>query len=308
MTDRVGQIGLGSLGREFVPHLVRRRGSLTVFDLDAARVRAAQAQGAVGAASPRALAQRSDVILLSLPDPDAVRAVLSGDDGVLAGAAPGAMVVDTTTGDPASARAFFHASRERGVAFMEAPVSTPIAGKSGPDAARTGEATFLAGGEPAAFERAGPILSCLGRHVFHVGPIGHGSAMKLVTNYIAGATRVALAEGLALAAAMGIPAERAVEYCRCAAAASQTLEEFAQKAFNGDLDETSFSIALRYKDFRLTSELARQEGVPMLLNGVIVELYQMMLARGMGQRDINNVVPFVAELAGRDVFAGKPLK
>jgi 3-hydroxyisobutyrate dehydrogenase len=128
--------------------------------------------------------------------------------------------------------------------------------------------------------------------------------MKLVTNYVAGATRVALAEGLALAAAMGVPGGRALDICRHAAAGSQTLEEFDRKYFHGDIERTDFSIDLRYKDFRLTSELARQLGVPMFLNGVIVELYQMMRARGLGTKDINAVGPFVADLADVDLKAG----
>jgi len=283
MADSIGQIGLGSVGRELVPHLVKAYGTVTLHDRDASRAQAFGNSGGTSVASPHAVAQASDIVLLSLPDPIAVRAVLLGADGILAGGKTRCgLIIDTTTGDPATAREMEATAKARGVAYVEAPISTPIAGMPGPAAARTGNATFLVGAEPADFERAKAVLSYLGRHIFHVGAVGQGSAMKLVTNYIAGATRVAIAEGFALAASMGVPCARTAEICRHAAAASQTLEEVIKQVIEGDLNEVNFSVDLRYKDFRLTGELAREMGVPMPLNAYIVELYQMMRARGMG--------------------------
>jgi 3-hydroxyisobutyrate dehydrogenase-like beta-hydroxyacid dehydrogenase len=305
MADSIGQIGLGSVGRELVPHLVKAYGTVTLHDRDASRAKAFGNSGGNSVASPRAVAQASDIVLLSLPDPAAVRAVLMGADGILADEKTRCgLIIDTTTSDPATAREMEATAKARGVAYVEAPISTPIAGMPGPAAARTGNATFLVGAEPGDFERAKAVLSHLGRHIFHVGAVGQGSAMKLVTNYIAGATRVAIAEGFALAASMGIPCARTAEICRHAAAASQTLEEVITQVIEGDLNEVNFSVDLRYKDFRLTGELAREMGVPMPLNAYIVELYQMMRARGMGAMEMNNMVPFVAGLAGVDIFKG----
>ncbi len=301
----IGQVGLGTLGKEFVPRLKAQFGALAVHDRDPARVAEARQHGAAPAASAREVGERVDCVLLSLPDPDAVRAVLTGADGVFAGARVPRLVIDTTTSDPETARAMAALASARGAVFVEAPVSTPIHGVSGVEAARMGQATFIVGApDEAAFQAAHAVLRPLAKHVFHVGPVGQGSAMKLVTNYVAGATRVALAEGLALAAAMGVPGARALDICRHAAAGSQTLEEFDRKYFKGDIEETSFSIDLRYKDFRLASELARQMGVPMFLNGVIVELYQMMRAQGLGGKDVNIIGPYMASLAGVDLEAG----
>jgi 3-hydroxyisobutyrate dehydrogenase-like beta-hydroxyacid dehydrogenase len=305
MADSIGQIGLGSVGREVAPRLLKAYGTLTLHDRDMARANTLGNSGGTAAASPRAVAQATDIVLLSLPDPTAVRAVLTGADGILTdGKTRCSLIIDTTTGDPATAREMEAAAKARGVAYVEAPISTPIAGMPGPAAARTGNATFLVGAEAADFARAKGVLSHLGRHIFHVGAVGQGSAMKLVTNYIAGATRVAIAEGFALAASMGIPCARTAEICRHAAAASQTLEEVIKQVIEGDLNEVNFSVDLRYKDFRLTGELAREMGVPMPLNAYIVELYQMMRARGMGAMEMNNMVPFVAGLAGVDIFKG----
>jgi 3-hydroxyisobutyrate dehydrogenase-like beta-hydroxyacid dehydrogenase len=303
-TKAIGQIGLGSLGCEFVPHLAKKFGTLTVFDRDAARVAPLLSNRVRGAKSSRDVGASSDIVLLSLPDPDAVRAVLLGPDGVLADGVRCKLIIDTTTGDPKTAREMAALAAARGIVYVEAPVSTPIAGAPGPVAARTGEATFLVGAEPGAFAAVESVLSCLGRHIFHVGPVGHGSAMKLVTNYIAGATRMAIAEGFALAASMGIPCARTAEICQKAAAASQTLEEVITTVIEGDLGKVGFSVDLRYKDFRLTSELGREMGVPMPIAAYCTEFYQMMRARGMGGMEMNNMVPFVGELAGVDIFNG----
>ena len=304
MTDAIGLIGLGSVGREMVPHLVKAYGTITIHDRDAARAKAFGNAGGTFAPSPRAVAAASEIVLLSLPDPDAVRAVLLGSEGLLAEPGRCKLLIDTTTSDPATVREMEAAAKARGVTYVEAPISTPLAGKPGPAALKHASATFLVGAEPADFERAKPVLAHLGKYTFHVGAVGQGAAMKLVTNYIAGATRVAIAEGFTLAAAMGIPCARTAEICRHAAAASQSLEEVISQAIEGDLNEVNFSIDLRYKDFRLTGELAREMGVPMPMNAYIVELYQMMRARGMGSMEMNNVVPFVAGLAGIDVFKG----
>ncbi|MFO0997504.1 MAG: NAD(P)-dependent oxidoreductase [Alphaproteobacteria bacterium] len=303
-TKAVGQIGLGSLGREFVPHLAEAFGALTVFDRDADRMAPLLSNRVKGAASSREVGASSDIVILSLPDPDAVRAVLLGPDGVLADGVRCTLIIDTTTSDPKTVREMAALAETRGIVYVEAPVSTPIAGAPGPVAARTGDATFLVGAEPGAFAAVEAVLSCLGRHIFHVGPVGHGSAIKLVTNYIAGATRMAIAEGFALAASMGIPCARTAEICQKAAAASQTLEEVIAKVITGDLGEAGFSIDLRYKDFRLMSELGREMGVPMPIAAYCTEFYQMMRARGMGGMDMNNMVPFVAELSGVDIFKG----
>jgi 3-hydroxyisobutyrate dehydrogenase-like beta-hydroxyacid dehydrogenase len=172
---------------------------------------------------------------------------------------------------------------------------------TGSETVRQGNGTFIVGAEEEDFARAEALLAPMARHIFHIGPVGRGSAMKLVTNYVAGATRIALAEGIALAAAMGIPAERTMEVCGKAAAASQTLDEAVARLTGDNPDGVGFAIDLRYKDFRLANELGRSLGVPMPLGGPIVELYQMVLAKGWGKRDINSIIAFVAEMAGVDI-------
>lgn len=303
---KVGLVGFGTVGREIARHLLKAHGALAAVDTDPARTQDMRAAGATPVADVASLAAACDAILLSLPGPPAVRQVLDGAAGIIANAKPGLLVVDTTTSDPATATEMARLAGARGVAFVEAPISTPCPGVTGPETVRQGNGTFIVGATEKDFPQAEALLKPMARHIFHIGPVGHGSAMKLVTNYVAGATRIALAEGIALAAAMGVPAERTMEVCGHAAAASQTLEEAKARLTGDDPDGVGFSIDLRYKDFRLANELGRSLGVPMPLGGPIVELYQMMLAKGWGGRDINSIVAFIAELAGVDPFDPEP--
>ena len=299
--EQVGLIGFGTVGRELAVHLVKAHGALGAVDSNPSSAEAMRAVGATPFADVATLAAECDVIVLSLPNPAAVRAVLGGSSGVIANAKPGLLIVDTTSSDPATGTEMARRAGERGVAYVEAPISTPCPGVTGPETVRQGNGTFIVGAAEKDFARAEALLAPMARHIFHIGPVGQGSAMKLVTNYVAGATRIALAEGIALAAAMGIPAERTMEVCGKAAAASQTLDEAVARLTGDDPDGIGFAIDLRYKDFRLANELARQVGVPMPLGGPIVELYQMMLAKGWGKRDINSIIAFVAEMAGVDI-------
>ncbi len=300
-TEKIGLIGFGTVGRELAVHLVKAHGALGAVDNNPSCAEAMRAVGATPVADVATLAAECNAILLSLPNPAAVRAVLDGPAGVTANAKPGLLIVDTTSSDPATGTEMARRAAERGVAYVEAPISTPCPGVTGSETVRQGNGTFIVGAEEEDFARAEALLAPMARHIFHIGPVGRGSAMKLVTNYVAGATRIALAEGIALAAAMGIPAERTMEVCGKAAAASQTLDEAVARLTGDNPNGVGFAIDLRYKDFRLANELGRSLGVPMPLGGPIVELYQMVLAKGWGKRDINSIIAFVAEMAGVDI-------
>ena len=206
-----GQIGVGRVGRQFATRLLEAMGGPVVHDLDRERLRSLERQGARVAESAMALANEADVILLSLPSPDAVESVVLGPDGLLAGAREGALVIDTSTIDPFTVRRLYEAAADRGVAYLEAPLTSAATGSPGTEAARLGTFTVLAGGDQAAFVRAKPVLDVLGDRIYHLGPAGSGSVMKLVSNQIAAAVSLATAEGLALAAAAGFELETSLE-------------------------------------------------------------------------------------------------
>jgi 3-hydroxyisobutyrate dehydrogenase-like beta-hydroxyacid dehydrogenase len=156
-----GLVGLGVLGEIFCGHLRAAFPGLHVFDLDREKV---ARSGATAAASARELGAACDIVVVSLPDPVAVRAALAGAEGLLEGTRPGAVVIDTSTVSPATSREIHELAAERGVGYLDAPVSGGEPFQTGVDGARAASMTFMVGGDAAAFERARPVMEVLGRH------------------------------------------------------------------------------------------------------------------------------------------------
>jgi len=301
MEQRLGLIGLGAVGQHYVRHLLKG-GALVVYDLDAARVRRAEAEGAVGARSARDVAERCDALVLSLPSPEAVEAALSGPHAVLEGAHAGLLVVDASTIDPETSVRMYRAAQARGVSYLDAPISGGQPGGAGTDGARAGNVTFMVGGDREAFERATPILRLLGTRLFYLGPAGSGSTVKLLSNLIAGLHTLVAAEALVLGAAAGFDPQTLLEVFAETDAKSFTLQHYLAPRIARRDFEPGFAADLQYKDHRLASDLARRLGVPLLLNEVAVQVYQMLRAQGLGGKDHVEALNFWARLAGVDVF------
>jgi len=301
--ERVALIGLGAIGSIYAGHLIGKVGRLRVFDVMTERVGAAVVQGAEAAASVRAAAETSDIVLLALSTPEAVEAALLGADGVLAGAAAGAVVVDLSTIDPASCRRFHAAAKMHGVAYLEAPVSGGEPGGAGTEGARAANISFMIGGEAEALERARPVMAHLGKRFFHLGPAGAGATVKLISNLMAGLHNLVATEAFVLAAAAGIKPETLLEVFDGTDAKSFWLTDyFAPRLRRRDF-APGFSVDLQYKDHRLAGELAQELKVPLPLNALAVQLYQMMRAQGLGGCDLVEAVRFFGELAAADVYA-----
>jgi 3-hydroxyisobutyrate dehydrogenase-like beta-hydroxyacid dehydrogenase len=304
--QRLGLIGLGSVGRFYAGHLLEARGELVVYDLDRERVRHWEQQGATGAASPRELAARCEAVVLSLPSPEAVEAALEGPDGVLAGASPGLLVIDASTIDPETARRMYRAAKARGASYLETPISGGQPGGAGTDGARAANVTFMIGGDAEDFERATPILRILGQTLFHVGPAGAGSTVKLISNLMAGLHALVATEALVLGAAAGFAPETLLEVFAHTDAESFTLEHYIAPRIARRDFEPGFAADLQYKDHRLAAELAQRLKVPLLLNGMAVQMYQMLRAQGLGGKDHIETINFWGKLAGVDVFNPRP--
>ncbi|MGH6954327.1 MAG: NAD(P)-dependent oxidoreductase, partial [Alphaproteobacteria bacterium] len=152
------------------------------------------------------------------------------------------------------------------------------------------------------FARARPVLRALGTRIHHLGPAGSGSTMKLISNHIAGITTLAIAEGLVLAAAAGVPAARTLDVCQDTVARSYVLDDDVRPRVLARDFEPGFTVDLYHKDLRLAAELAQALGVPLLFGRLTMEMFQMMRARGRGGRSHVDCVNFLAELAGVDVY------
>lgn len=299
---RYGQIGVGALGHHFALKLHQTFEALTVFDIDAERMASLEGQGIELAHSAQEVAARSDVVVLSLPNPPAVEAVMCGEHGVLAGAAAHALVIDTSSIDPDTSRRMHAAAARCEVDYLEAPLTSAQPGSAGIDAARDGSFTVLAGGETADFERSRPVLELFGNRLLHLGPVGSGSVMKLISNQISGISYIAIAEGIALAAAAGFPAETTLDVLGQSVARSYAVDYDLGPRVRARDYSPSFTTDLMHKDQHLAAELARRLKVPMPLNALAVETYQVLRAKGRGGLQCIDVVNLVAETAGVDIY------
>jgi 3-hydroxyisobutyrate dehydrogenase-like beta-hydroxyacid dehydrogenase len=298
----LGQVGLGVIGQLYVGHLLKAHGPLHVFDIASERVADAVRQGATASPSARSLGEAAGQVLVALPAPDAVRSALLGPEGVLAGMAEGGLVLDVSTVDPDTSRAVHAAAQERGIAYLDAPVSGGMKGGAGTDGARAATISFMVGGERNAYERAIPLMEILGRRHFYLGPSGAGSTVKLISNLMAGLHNLVASEAFVLGAAAGIGPETLLEVFEGTDAKSFWLTDyFAPRVRRRDF-EPGFSVDLQYKDHRLASDLGRKLGVPLLFNDLAVGVYQQMRAMGLGGRDLVESVNFLGRLANADIY------
>lgn len=298
---RYGQIGVGALGHHFALKLRETFGSLTVHDIDVDRIASLEGQGIDVAESAKTLAAECDVVILSLPNPAVVEAVMGGDDGVLAGAAAKTLVIDTSSIDPHTSRRMHASAKRCDVRYLEAPLTSAHPGSAGVAAAKDGSFTVLVGGEAADFEDARPVLELIGHRALHLGPVGSGSVMKLISNQISGISYIAIAEGLSLAAAAGFSAETTLDVLSQSVARSYALDDDLAPRVRAQDYSPSFTTDLMYKDQHLAAELARKLKVPMPLNALAVETYQVLRAKGRGGLHCIDVVNLVAEMADVDI-------
>ncbi len=299
---RVGLIGLGNVGIIYAEHLIRASEALVVFDVDFSRLEQAVERGAQAAASSREVAAQCDVIVLALPNSKAVRQEMLGEDGILPAGRAGSLIVDISTIDPDTSVAVYEDARRCGIDYVEAPMSGAEPGGAGIAGARQASITFMVGADEAAFKRAKPVLDILGKYSFHLGPVGNGNIVKIISNHIAGIIMAATAEGFVLGAAAGIHHETLLEVFNHTDAKHYTLhEEFGPRLTNNDY-EGGFSVDLMHKDHYLASELGRKFDVPLFFNQLAMETYQIARSQGAGRKPYTYIVEILAAMAGVELF------
>ena len=199
---KVGFIGLGNMGRPMLRNLIDAGHEATAFDLSANAVGAAVAVGGRPADSAAGVAVGASAVITVLPAGPQVRSVYLGDDGLFAQAGPNTLFIDCSTIDVAAARAVHEAAAEKGLRFVDAPMSGGVAGAQG------AKLTFMVGGSEDAFMRARPFLGTMGKTIVHAGGPGAGQAAKICNNMILGVSMIAVSEAFALADALGLERQK----------------------------------------------------------------------------------------------------
>src|SRR5271156_5679013 len=254
MKPTVGLIGLGLMGKPMGRNLLKAGFPLVVWNRTAARAEDLVREGAKLGANPRDTAEKADVLITIVSDPLALEEVLWGAEGALDGLRRGSTYIDSSTVSPDLERRVAVACAERGVDFLDAPVT------GGTWGAEKGELVFMVGGAKEILERVRPVLETLGKHIFLLGPNGAGQTVKLAMNLILALEVDALAEALALVTTAGVPGERLVEVLQSSMGRSGLLDVKAPLMLKHEFP-ASFPLRLMHKDMRLALELAREQGV-----------------------------------------------
>jgi 3-hydroxyisobutyrate dehydrogenase len=287
---RVGVVGTGIMGAPMARNLLRAGHAVTVHNRTPARVSPLVEAGATAAPSPRAVAAAVDVVVTCVPDTPDVEAVVAGADGILAGAAPGLLVIDTSTIAPAVARTLAARAVAQGVQFLDAPMS------GGEQGAIAGTLSLMVGGEQAAFERAAPVFAAIGKTATYMGAPGQGQMTKLVNQVVGAATLAAVAEGVALGARAGLDPEALVRAIAGGAATSWMWTNLAPRMQRRDF-APGFMVRLQQKDLRLAQDAAAELGAPLPLTTVVQELLGAVEAQGGGALGTQAIVTALEALA-----------
>jgi 3-hydroxyisobutyrate dehydrogenase-like beta-hydroxyacid dehydrogenase len=253
MTDRIGVIGLGNMGRPMAANLLRHRGDLVVHDLRPTAADDLREEGAVWAGDPRTLAGQVEVVVTSLPGPRQIEQVAFGESGLFSTLPSGSLWIDTSTNDPALARRLASEALDRGCAFVDAPVTGGVIG------ARNATLKIMAGGEEKDIERARPVFSAIASSVIHTGPAGTGCAMKLIVNFLGIAHTALAAEALSLGRAGGLTPDVMLPILEGCWGDNAMLNDIVETA--GGERHWGFALDLAKKDMALVATLADAHGL-----------------------------------------------
>jgi 2-hydroxy-3-oxopropionate reductase len=254
------------------------------------------AEGAVEAASPRAVAEATDVVILMLPDTPDVEAVLFGAEGVMAGLTPGKLVIDMSSIDPIATKDFAARVAAGGAAYLDAPVS------GGEIGAREGTLTIMVGGPEAAFARAMPLFEAMGKRITLVGGNGDGQTCKVANQIIVALNIQAVSEALVFAAKAGADPAKVRDALMGGFASSRILEVHAERMIKRTF-KPGFRIALHQKDLALALAGARALGVALPNTATAQQMFSACVAAGEGQADHSGLVRAIERLAGTALAA-----
>lgn len=285
---KAGFIGLGHMGNGMSKNVLKANGQLLVSDLSEEAKALLKAEGADVAADNVEVAKECDVIFLSLPAPAHVRGVVAGPNGLLDNAKEGAFIIDLSTVDSTTSEDMAAAAAEKGITFIDIPVSGGVAG------AQKGTLAMMAGCKEEEVAPIRNLLDAIGKTVF-IGNRGGGSTMKLINNFMAFTHLVADAEGIIMADKLGIPTETYFDVVLNASGYDKPLEGKKAKILSEDYSP-NFAIDLVVKDLNLAAEVCKDKKIPNGTLNLALQYYRAAQARGLGQMDTITIVDMLRKI------------
>jgi 2-hydroxy-3-oxopropionate reductase len=292
--ESVGFIGLGIMGGPMAGNLLRAGYPLIVHNRTRAKEEELVSAGAAAADSPREVASQCDVLITMLPDSPDVEQVYFGEDGVIAGASSGQLLIDMSSIAPAVARAVFDAAREVGADALDAPVS------GGDVGAREGTLSIMVGGSDDAFKRAQPLFDVLGKTVVHMGAAGAGQTAKACNQILVAVTIEAVSEALVLASKAGVDPERLIEVLSGGLAGNKVMEVRRRNFLEHDFTP-GFKLALHHKDLGIALRTARELGVYVPTTAIVDQMLAALKAAGDGGLDHSALLKVIEQASAHQI-------
>jgi 3-hydroxyisobutyrate dehydrogenase-like beta-hydroxyacid dehydrogenase len=294
MSQKIGFAGLGLMGSRMAQNLLKKGFETSVWNRTREKAMALGKLGAHVAATPRELAERSDVVVACLADPPAVERLVFAEDGLLGGVRKGLRYIECSTVSPDTTRKVQAALRARGGDALEAPVT---GSKNG---AEQGTLLYMTGGDRAVHDELMPVMMAMGAKAIYCGTMGQGSAMKLIGNSFISLMLEALCEGIVAGRRFGLPIETILEVVQASGFASPYFAFKGSAIARRDFSE-HFKIDLLVKDQTLMLEAASAARVPMPGLAAVREVFQSARAQGFGAEDICAAVKALERAAGENV-------
>jgi len=291
---KIGFIGLGIMGKPMAMNLLKAGYELTVYDIRPEPVKEIVAAGAKEGKSSKDVAAQSEVVITMLPNsPDVKKAVL-GENGVLAGAKAGMILIDMSSIAPLVSKEVAAEAEKKGVEMLDAPVS------GGEPKAKDGTLSIMVGGKKEVFKQVEDILKVMGASAVLVGDIGSGNTTKLANQIIVALNIAAMSEAMVLATKAGVDPERVFQAIRGGLAGSTVLNAKMPLVLDGNF-KPGFRIELHIKDLANALDTAHEIGVPVPLTSGVMEIMQALKVDGKGSNDHGGIIQFYEKIAKAEV-------
>ncbi len=288
---RIGWVGTGVMGRWMCQHLVTKGYTATVYNRSPEKAQPLVDAGAVLAATPQAVAERSDVVFAIVGFPRDVREVFLGPQGALGGIKPGGVLVDMTTSEPSLAQEIYAAAKAKGVGAVDAPVS------GGDVGAKNAALSIMVGGDADAVEAVKPLLECMGKTIVHQGPTGAGQHTKMVNQVLIAGNMIGLCEALLYGHKAGLDLKTVLQSVGGGAAASWALNNLTPRIINGDF-EPGFFVEHFIKDMGIALGEAKRMRLSMPGLALVHQLYAALEAQGGGRKGTQALLLALETLSG----------
>jgi 3-hydroxyisobutyrate dehydrogenase len=287
---RVGWIGTGVMGRWMCQHLITKGYSATVYNRSKNKAQPLIEAGAARAESPKAVAERSDVVFAIVGFPPDVREVFLGTQGALAGSKAGGILVDMTTSEPSLAIEIHQAANAKGVGSVDAPVS------GGDVGAKNAALSIMVGGDKEVVEAVRPLFECMGKTIVHQGPPGAGQHTKMVNQILIASNMIGVCEALLYAYKAGLDAKTVLQSVGGGAAASWSLNNLGPRIIDRNF-EPGFFVEHFIKDMGIALDEAKHMGLCLPGLALANQLYLAVKAQGYGRKGTHALMLALEQLA-----------